>query len=505
MQQKGAVFFVKKITVLLTAAVLLLSACSSATLNSAGKELEDTLASAADSSNPYVQMVKGGYRADDPGTTYNDAFSSFFGAPRWQHFESEDGENVVEFTGDCTYQDVPVKARIQFVVDEEAGTFEAVYLAFNEVPQNMLTLTALLETAFEEGRSGAAAAGNTAGTTGGETANQLLYKGVPVEQLLGYSYDNAVALLGEPDSSMYGGEELAYGDSDVYFDMWSGPEPFLSNISSPSLADFTYNGQPMSDSYEGLEQIFGRAPDESRLNYDTHTLIYNWDHMGCPASLYVVLPLEGASSDVIEVSVSWWGDYDTDYDTGYDWEEPPLDDELCGRWRASDGSSLEFSSDGTLSSANFQIWPTFLYFHDWNKPYYVSWQASNGQITFTSYFSETCSYKLGTTSFYDSDAGQMIEVDQLSIAGYQAEARMDALTGDGIAGSWGWRNSNTVRTVLNDDGTGTWLDHPITWWVDGDQFTLDYQGVSTYDYYIMGDAMELFFNDGSKSFVKVGD
>ena len=87
MQQKGAVFFVKKITVLLTAAVLLLSACSSATLNSAGKELEDTLASAADSSNPYVQMVKGGYRADDPGTTYNDAFSSFFGAPRWQHFE----------------------------------------------------------------------------------------------------------------------------------------------------------------------------------------------------------------------------------------------------------------------------------------------------------------------------------------------------------------------------------------------------------------------------------
>lgn len=82
---------------------------------------------------------------------------------------------------------------------------------------------------------------------------------------------------------------------------------------------------------------------------------------------------------------------------------------------------------------------------------------------------------------------------------------MDALTGDGIAGSWGWRNSNTVRTVLNDDGTGTWLDHPITWWVDGDQFTMDYQGVSTYDYYIMGDAMELFFNDGSKSFVKVGD
>ena len=501
MQQKGAVFFVKKITVLLTAAVLLLSACSSATLNSAGKELEDTLASAADSSNPYVQMVKGGYRADDPGTTYNDAFSSFFGAPRWQHFESEDGENVVEFTGDCTYQDVPVKARIQFVVDEEAGTFEAVYLAFNEVPQNMLTLTALLETAFEEGRSGAAAAGQTAGTTGGEPANQLLYKGVPVDQLLGYSYDNAVALLGEPDSSMYGGEELAYGDSDVYFDMWSGPDPFLSYIGSPSLADFTYNGQPMSGDYDEMTRIFGREPDEAWVDYDVYTIRYNWDHLGSQASLWVSTPSAEGSTAETSISVSWWNESDA----SGGWEEPLLDEALCGRWRASDGSSLEFSSDGTLTSANFQIWPTFLFFHDWIKPYYVSWQASNGQITFTSYFSETCSYKLGTTSFYDSDAGQMIEVDQLSIAGYQAEARMDALTGDGIAGSWGWRNSNTVRTVLNDDGTGTWLDHPITWWVDGDQFTMDYQGVSTYDYYIMGDTMEFFFNNGSKSFVKVGD
>ena len=283
--------------------------------------------------------------------------------------------------------------------------------------------------------------------------------------------------------------------------MWSGPDPFLSYIGSPSLADFTYNGQPMSGDYDEMTRIFGREPDEAWVDYDVYTIRYNWDHLGSQASLWVSTPSAEGSTAETSISVSWWNESDA----SGGWEEPLLDEALCGRWRASDGSSLEFSSDGTLTSANFQIWPTFLYFHDWIKPHYVSWQASNGQITFTSYFSETCSYKLGTTSFYDSDAGQMIEVDQLSIAGYQAEARMDALTGDGIAGSWGWRNSNTVRTVLNDDGTGTWLDHPITWWVDGDQFTMDYQGVSTYDYYIMGDAMELFFNDGSKSFVKVGD
>lgn len=140
----------KKILALLTAVMLLLSACSSATADGAGKELEDAITNITDADNKYVQMVKGGYRSDDPDTTYEDAFTAFFSAPRWKYFESEDGQNVVEFTGDCTYRDAPVKARIQFIVDEENGTFEAAYLAFNEVPQDMLTLSAVISVAFEE-------------------------------------------------------------------------------------------------------------------------------------------------------------------------------------------------------------------------------------------------------------------------------------------------------------------------------------------------------------------
>ena len=65
----------KKIIALLTAILLLLSACSSATLDGTGKELEDTIANATDADNKYVQMVKGGYRADDPNVTYEDAFT----------------------------------------------------------------------------------------------------------------------------------------------------------------------------------------------------------------------------------------------------------------------------------------------------------------------------------------------------------------------------------------------------------------------------------------------
>ena len=140
----------KKILALLTAMMLLVSACSSATVDGAGKELEDAITNVTDADNKYVQMVKGGYRSDDPDTTYEEAFTAFFGAPRWKYFESDDGKDVVEFTGDCTYRDAPVKARIQFVVDEEGGTFEATYLAFNEVPQDALTLSAVIAKAFEK-------------------------------------------------------------------------------------------------------------------------------------------------------------------------------------------------------------------------------------------------------------------------------------------------------------------------------------------------------------------
>lgn len=49
--------------------------------------------------------------------------------------------------------DAAVKARIQFVIDEENETFQATYLTFNEVPQNVLTLAVLIEKTFEVNES----------------------------------------------------------------------------------------------------------------------------------------------------------------------------------------------------------------------------------------------------------------------------------------------------------------------------------------------------------------
>lgn len=114
----------------------------------------------------HIIGVKGGTNSAYPGVTYGDAFENFFANPSWRYFvgtqegpdEDGDGEpdytvenvDVVEFTGNCLYADVEVTALIQFVLDNEAGTFQPVYLSFNEVPQNVLMLAGLMDTVFSE-------------------------------------------------------------------------------------------------------------------------------------------------------------------------------------------------------------------------------------------------------------------------------------------------------------------------------------------------------------------
>ena len=139
----------KKLMLISSILILALcTACSSSVVDSIGKDVEDTIAHSQSANDKYVQMVRNGYPSSHPSVSYEQAFTAFFGSPQWKHFKAEDGREVVEFTGDCTYQDAPVKARIQFVVHEQQGTFETAYLAFNEVPQNKLILAALIEKAF---------------------------------------------------------------------------------------------------------------------------------------------------------------------------------------------------------------------------------------------------------------------------------------------------------------------------------------------------------------------
>lgn len=272
----------KKMIAIMTVAVLMLTACSSTILDGARKELEDTIADVSDSENRYVRMVKGGYRVGQPELTYGDAFEYFFASPRWKYFIGEDGQDVVEFTGDCMYRDVSVKARIQFIVDEENGTFEPGYLAYNEVPQDVITRSVLIQTVFEKAEQ--AGIGNikvnmnamSSENSENSGTGYLIYKDISLSELLNKSADEVCNILGFPTSGtpvdgemLYGGTEFyGYDGLALYFDGQPGTvmqiyvQPSMVKINGKTLDKtrtelISFLGQPNYEEYsEGVEGEF---------------------------------------------------------------------------------------------------------------------------------------------------------------------------------------------------------------------------------------------------------
>lgn len=117
--------------------------------NSSSQNLVDSM-NTTQTSKEYILSVKNGYPIDYPQCTYGDAFEAFFEEPTWSYFEADSGENVVEFTGYCLYQDTKVQARLQFIMDETEDTFSVGSLTFNDVPQTDIVTSSLVEKVFEE-------------------------------------------------------------------------------------------------------------------------------------------------------------------------------------------------------------------------------------------------------------------------------------------------------------------------------------------------------------------
>ena len=84
----------------------------------------------------YVAMVKTGNLQIEPNIEVGKAFDEFFVHPKWESFESDDHKRVVEFNGDCTWDDKPAKCTIQFVINNDTE-FEVVYVAINDVSINL--------------------------------------------------------------------------------------------------------------------------------------------------------------------------------------------------------------------------------------------------------------------------------------------------------------------------------------------------------------------------------
>ncbi|MGL4848584.1 MAG: hypothetical protein ACRC28_06600 [Clostridium sp.] len=99
--------------------------------------------------NEYIETVKTGSFNNYPNVKVGDAFKKFFKGGDWEYFESDEGKNVVEFTGECTYFNEEVDAVVQFQIYDD-NTFELTYFSINDVSQNEMMIYGLIEAVMDE-------------------------------------------------------------------------------------------------------------------------------------------------------------------------------------------------------------------------------------------------------------------------------------------------------------------------------------------------------------------
>lgn len=100
-------------------------------------------------SSKYIRMVKEGTPESYPEITYEDAFSAFFENCRWKYFKSEDGQDVVEFHGNCLFDGKTADTAMQFLVFEEKNRFELHAVTLDGESQTKLANGLLLLQIFE--------------------------------------------------------------------------------------------------------------------------------------------------------------------------------------------------------------------------------------------------------------------------------------------------------------------------------------------------------------------
>lgn len=89
-----------------------------------------------------VKQVKSGVMQLCPSHTVDQMVKGFMGAPSWKSGKSTDGKVFVNVEGDITFQDKPVRAMVQFIVEGESFSFRA--FEMNGVPSANLIAISLL-------------------------------------------------------------------------------------------------------------------------------------------------------------------------------------------------------------------------------------------------------------------------------------------------------------------------------------------------------------------------
>lgn len=198
-------------------------------------------------------------------------------------------------------------------------------------------------------------AGNTT-VTETEMVDQVLFCGIPIQEVIGMGYDEIISTFGEPNSvydsnyssyyEMNYGEAYASDNSDwMIFGLYFEEQNVITSIhASPGL--FSFNGQNLRQDYNSLKSIFGEQLElgttsmynsESVLYYGDYVYTINypispdeWDENALPTDIYVQLFSQSV--------------YNQNSDSGIS-----FDDEMCYIMDGDENSQIVLYQDGTFS------------------------------------------------------------------------------------------------------------------------------------------------------------
>lgn len=98
----------------------------------------------------HIETVKNAHPENFPRCTYGQAFEEFFTSPEWKYFESTDGRDIVEFSGNCLYAGAQTKTRLQFVIDKTSSAVTTGAMSYNGAPQTSTVISTSIETIFKQ-------------------------------------------------------------------------------------------------------------------------------------------------------------------------------------------------------------------------------------------------------------------------------------------------------------------------------------------------------------------
>ena len=199
----------------------------------------------------------------------------------------------------------------------------------------------------------------------GDTADQLLYNGIPVDTIMEMKAEDVIAAFGEPDDETVSedfiqilsknGKRLvivANFDSAGYVSYFAGdPEKY------------EVNGQKLNHDYDKLVEIFGRAPDcqemydlyEIKWFYDSYSILFGLDEDGLPGKTEV---RKKNTKDEAEQLV-------------YDWIE--------NAQQMEDACYLGYVDEGILQESGQEVY-NFSLMADENTQFFISVEKDTGTM-----------------------------------------------------------------------------------------------------------------------------